>query len=339
MGGPGLFSNGFADPKYISRLFSEEFGISPRNYRLSAGGGTIVHLFGTIVHLFYIWGAVVLWGCFVATNPLSVQPMYLLSTSSGSAQRTPRFSLRSAIIPDGRRIHKIPSSGGYQSSSHSWWIALFAWLVLGNLSGMAQSPAPVTFSYNGTNGSDGSAQTYTVPSGVFSLSVVAFGAKGRDGCLSLWRPRGQGRSPFDGDPRPDADDHGRRDSQTPSGGYNGGGSGIGSTAFRGGGGGGATDIRLNGNDLTNRVIVAGGGGGGSPSPEEETCWWSGGWPYGWSGSWTCARGRWHPIWMVAQADQERLQMGNRAPWPLAEMDSWKSEVRYWRWWWWVLWRG
>ena len=35
--------------------------------------------------------------CFVATNPLSVQPMYLPSTSSGSAQRTPRFSLRSIL--------------------------------------------------------------------------------------------------------------------------------------------------------------------------------------------------------------------------------------------------
>ena len=38
----------------VSRLFSEEFGISPQYWRLSARVGTIVHLFGTIVHL--VWG-------------------------------------------------------------------------------------------------------------------------------------------------------------------------------------------------------------------------------------------------------------------------------------------
>ncbi len=44
-----------------------------------------------------------------------------------------------------------------------------------------------------------------------------------------------------------------------NGGWNGGGQGAGS---RGPGGGGATDIRLGGVNLTNRIIVAGGGGGG-----------------------------------------------------------------------------
>ena len=38
-------------------------------------------------------------GCFIVTNPLSVQPMYLFSTSSGSAQRTLRFSPRSILRP------------------------------------------------------------------------------------------------------------------------------------------------------------------------------------------------------------------------------------------------
>ena len=41
--------------------------------------------------------------CFVVTNPLSVQLMYLPSTSSGSAQRTPRFSLRSIPRPSPQR--------------------------------------------------------------------------------------------------------------------------------------------------------------------------------------------------------------------------------------------
>jgi len=46
--------------------------------------------------------------------------------------------------------------------------------------------------------------------------------------------------------------------ETTAGGYNGGGN----AAYRGGTGGGASDIRILGNGLYNRIIVAGGGGGG-----------------------------------------------------------------------------
>lgn len=53
------------------------------------------------------------------------------------------------------------------------------------------------------------------------------------------------------------------DTGTAQGGWNGGGSGYGSSNGEpGNGGGGSTDIRQNGTDLSNRVIVAGGGGGG-----------------------------------------------------------------------------
>lgn len=48
-----------------------------------------------------------------------------------------------------------------------------------------------------------------------------------------------------------------------AGGFNGGGAGGGGYDFPGVGGGGATDIRINTNSLTNRIIVAGGGGGGN----------------------------------------------------------------------------
>lgn len=54
-------------------------------------------------------------------------------------------------------------------------------------------------------------------------------------------------------------------SATMSGGWNGGGAGYVGTSTsdgRGSGGGGATDIRVNGSALSNRVIVAGGGAGG-----------------------------------------------------------------------------
>ena len=50
---------------------------------------------------------------------------------------------------------------------------------------------------------------------------------------------------------------------TALGGYNGGGSGYASSSVEpGNGGGGASDVRLNGQAFTDRVIVAGGGGGG-----------------------------------------------------------------------------
>ena len=45
-------------------------------------------------------------------------------------------------------------------------------------------------------------------------------------------------------------------------GWNGGGCGSGCSNLTGGSGGGATDIRIGGITLTNRVLVAGGGGGG-----------------------------------------------------------------------------
>jgi hypothetical protein len=47
------------------------------------------------------------------------------------------------------------------------------------------------------------------------------------------------------------------------GGFNGGGDSGSSTADFAGSGGGATDIRLNGESLQNRILVAGGGGGGA----------------------------------------------------------------------------
>ena len=50
------------------------------------------------------------------------------------------------------------------------------------------------------------------------------------------------------------------------GGYNGGGN-SGSFGDQGGSGAGATDIRINGNGLSHRILVAGGGGGGGSDPQ------------------------------------------------------------------------
>ncbi len=108
----------------------------------------------------------------------------------------------------------------------------------------------------------GSAQTFTVGSGVNFLAIDMAGAQGGNGCNSTSYPGGKG---------------GRLQctlAVTPGqvltiyvggvggytgAGYNGGGTGSSSGA----GGGGASDIRMNGTTTANRVLVAGGGGGGA----------------------------------------------------------------------------
>ncbi|WP_317896773.1 T9SS type A sorting domain-containing protein [Aurantibacillus circumpalustris] len=112
-----------------------------------------------------------------------------------------------------------------------------------------------TYSYTG------SVQTFTVPSCVFNLTLNVSGAKGGASAGSI--PGGLGGSAsgvlsvIPGDVI-----HIYVGSST---GYNGGGlAGFSTcTAALAGCGGGATDIRLNGISLTDRVIVGGGGGGAS----------------------------------------------------------------------------
>ena len=117
-------------------------------------------------------------------------------------------------------------------------------------------PGTQTFSYTG------SIQNWTVPTGVTSLSFTAEGAQGGSGTAgygfgglggrvqgSLSVTPGQVLSIYVG--------------QMPLsniGGFNGGGNGANNTYGRGGGG--ATDIRIGGVALANRVVVAAGGGGG-----------------------------------------------------------------------------
>lgn len=143
--------------------------------------------------------------------------------------------------------------------------ALF--LVTSLLWGSAQAQCPTsTFSFTGTM------QSYTVPPGVTQLHVVASGAgggtavgvaavsPGKGGTVSadLSVTPGQVLNIFVGGQGPS----GTANSTFTAGGYNGGGaSGFSAPNLPGGGGGGATDIRIGGVSLTDRVLVAGGGGG------------------------------------------------------------------------------
>ena len=109
----------------------------------------------------------------------------------------------------------------------------------------------------------GGVQTFTVPSCVTSITVDAKGAQGGDSggglggrvqCVYTVTP-GDVLSIYVGG-------QGAAAASNAAGGFNGGGNaGSCITNFPGSGGGGATDIRLNGNALIDRIIVAGGGGG------------------------------------------------------------------------------
>ena len=130
------------------------------------------------------------------------------------------------------------------------------------------SPTVVNFSYTGA------VQTWTVPAGVTSITVDVKGAGGGQstsyGTVYTSNTPGQGGRAqatipvtagqvlniYVGGKGADAQAY------SPStGGWNGGGSETNGSGYQGGAGGGASDIRIGGTALSNRVIVGGGGGG------------------------------------------------------------------------------
>ncbi len=116
----------------------------------------------------------------------------------------------------------------------------------------------VTFNYTGGS------QNWTVPAGVFSITVDLYGAEGGRNSNPGARGGYGGRVTADVAVTPGQTIWiyvGGWPSTSTSGGYNGGGSGSSSSYGQGGGGG--TDIRINSTSTSNRVLVAGGGGGGS----------------------------------------------------------------------------
>lgn len=137
-------------------------------------------------------------------------------------------------------------------------------------SGVSAFAQTVTFGYTG------SVQYYTVGAGVTSVGVDMQGARGGNGncsssggaggrveCVLSVTP-GQVLSIFVG--QRGLDYTSTCCGTFRAGGYNGGGS----TYDYGGTGGGASDIRIGGVALSNRVVVAGGGGGGSCNCSSQT---------------------------------------------------------------------
>ena len=136
----------------------------------------------------------------------------------------------------------------------------------GNTATATRTVAVYQSQYNYT----GSAQTFTVPAGVTSISVDAYGASGSTNFYAgsegkggrvqtnLTVTPGQVLNIYVGGAR----NYAGYSSSVYAGGWNGGGSGPNPNCSGvGSAGGGATDIRIGSTALTDRVLVAGGGGG------------------------------------------------------------------------------
>ncbi len=130
-------------------------------------------------------------------------------------------------------------------------------------SGHCQTPTTIAYT--------GSMQTYTVTPGTFSVVVDMQGGKGGNGYSGYGNGGAGGRAQGTIATNPGdvlylfVGGVGANSGGTAAGGFNGG--GTSGTSGYGGGGGGASDIRIAGTALSNRVIIAAGGGGGGAD-----CW-------------------------------------------------------------------
>ena len=121
---------------------------------------------------------------------------------------------------------------------------------------------PLTQTFNFT----GALQTWTVPAGVTSVDITAFGAQGNTNALGVVGGLGgQATGTLAVTPGQVLNINvGGGGITSTSGGFNGGANaGVGASCVtaQGGGGGGASDVRIAPNGLADRVIVAAGGGG------------------------------------------------------------------------------
>jgi Secretion system C-terminal sorting domain/PKD-like domain len=111
----------------------------------------------------------------------------------------------------------------------------------------------------------GGLATYTIPCGVTSVTLEAYGAQGGTGASGASVPGGNGglggyaSGTLTVTPGDILNVIIGGAGATPTGGFNGGANGGSTNA---GGGGGATDVRINGTTEADRILTAGGGGGG-----------------------------------------------------------------------------
>ncbi len=127
----------------------------------------------------------------------------------------------------------------------------------GTLTNFAGASSSQAFSYTG------SSQTFTVPAGVTSVTIKAWGAGAGGSVDSAGGAGGYATGAVSVTAGETLNVYlGGAGLYNSSGGYNGGGERGILSGYFGGSGGGASDVRQTGTALSNRIIVAGGGGGG-----------------------------------------------------------------------------
>jgi len=136
---------------------------------------------------------------------------------------------------------------------------LIVFIVLLNIETTWAQPQEVTFNFTGGQ------QSFVVPDNVFRIHIQAWGAQGADTFGALGGLGGFAEGDLDVNPGQILRIFvgGQCTAVTQAfggGGFNGGGD-ANSTSLPRGGGGGASDVRVGGVSLNERVIVAGGGGG------------------------------------------------------------------------------
>lgn len=103
----------------------------------------------------------------------------------------------------------------------------------------------------------GGVQTFTVPNGVSQVTIEVWGAQGGANWVNNVNFGGYNKADFPVTSGSVLEVYVGGQATSTVGGYNGGGNGEGA----GKGGGGASDVRMNGSTLNDRIITAGGGGG------------------------------------------------------------------------------
>lgn len=176
----------------------------------------------------------------------------------------------------GRTLATILACAGLTAASAAVGSSAAAAALPPNCTG--KKTVTCTFEYNGTDGTDGDVQTFTVPEKVDVLTIDAWGAQGGGGLGGLG---GHNASTIKVSPGDVLEIRvGGRPSELNGRGFNGGGRG----------GGGASDVRPAGGDLSARIVTAGGGGGsgGVQGPDTPMTWREGGAGGGGDGSDACS---------------------------------------------------
>lgn len=188
-------------------------------------------------------------------------PTAIATPTTGCSNTT--FSLN-AVTPAGAvRWYTVPTCGVPTGTSLSG--SDYTVTAANTTTYYAESFAPVTPGGSLSLGYTGCMQQITIPSSVSQITIIARGAQGGSSAFAGGLG-GSAAGVLTVTPGQDIYIYVGGQGSITAGGFNGGGNGGGTPAATfGGGGGGATDIRISGTALSNRILVAAGGGGSGGS--------------------------------------------------------------------------